>query len=106
MTKTWWRVFGVVCVMSVSAWADVPGPRTICIAPDGCVACDAFDDTCIAQAQDAGLVLSDCVSNRGVPQKYVCPPGHPAVASCGCGTTPAVGALVLAALALVTRRRR
>lgn len=100
------RMVLVVAVVAAPVLADVPGPRTVCIAPEGCVACEAFNDACIASAQDAGLVLSDCVSNRGTPTSYVCPPGHPAVASCACsGGSAGVGLLGVIGLLLFSRRR-
>ena len=93
-------------LLAAAAWADVPGPKTVCIAPDGCVSCENADTDCIAAAQDAGLVLSDCVSTRGVPTRFVCPPGHPAVASCGCSNAPVFFGVTLAVLVLLFRRKR
>lgn len=96
-----------VVVLATPVLADVfPGSafKTVCDAPDACVACASFDNACISDAQDAGLVLSDCKSTRGTPTSYVCPAGQPAVASCGCTSSTGTGALTLVALVLLRRR--
>jgi uncharacterized protein (TIGR03382 family) len=98
-----------VVVVASPVLADVfPGSafKTVCDAPEACVACASFDDACIGDAQDAGLILSDCKSTRGTPTSYVCPPGHPAVASCGCTSSTGSGALAFVFVALALFRRR
>lgn len=95
-----------LCLFSSLALADVPGPKRICIVPDGCVSCGLNDHACIDPAVDAGLVVSDCVSSHGSPQTYVCPPGHPAVAGCGCSSVEALGLIGVGALLSLVRRRR
>ncbi|MFZ5439312.1 MAG: hypothetical protein ACOZQL_04845 [Myxococcota bacterium] len=102
MTTRW---LVLVAALAMPAFADVPGPKTDCDVPAGCVSCATSDQGCISSAQDAGLILSDCVSTRGTPTSYVCPSGHPALRTCGC-TSGGVGAGLFAAVLLLRRRAR
>lgn len=96
-------VLGAVLIGGL-ALADVPGPKWRCTAPPSCVSCRFDEQSCIDDAVDAGLILSDCVSGVGAPRYFVCPPGVTPTASCSCSSGG--GALLLALLAVLRLSRR
>lgn len=97
-------VMVVVMVVAGFAWADVPGPKPYCSAPPECVGCSLNEATCVGSAIDAGLVETDCKTQRGVPVTYYCPPGVKPVQTCGCSGSAGAGAVLFGALLLVRRR--
>lgn len=99
------RAVLVVSVLAGAAFADVPGPKSVCNAPPECVGCSVSDPECSAGAQDAGLLKTDCTTQRGTPVNYYCPPGVDPVQSCGCSGAAGLSAFAFGALAMLGRRR-
>lgn len=98
------RAVLVVSLVAGSAFADVPGPKQTCNAPPECVGCPVSDPDCKANAEDAGLLATDCTTRRGVPVNYYCPPGVEPVQTCGC--SGASGLFAIGALVLLGRRAK
>lgn len=94
----------VVSLFAGAAFADVPGPKSVCHAPLECVGCSISDPDCKANAQDAGLLATDCTTQRGTPVNYYCPPGVEPVQACGCSS--ASGLLALGVLVMLARRAK
>jgi hypothetical protein len=108
----------VVFLLSATALADYAPPAVKCTVPPDCVTCGAGSDAgpnCLAEALDAGLILSGCFDFTGYSTSwqtqvthYYCPPGVTAYRGhvCGCASVEVVAVMLLAMVPLLRRRRK